>query len=145
MFTVGDVVRKLRIDRDWTVEELAKRAVVNKMTVSGIERGENYTRRTMDAIAKAFGFRDASDIDARLHAWARLVAGPTELSDGEREWLAFYEVLRRDGESLQVTVAWLRRYVSELRARLESTGAAAAAPARGTPGSTGKPGRPRAR
>lgn len=54
VFHVGDVIRKLRKERNWTVEELAEKAGVGKMTVSSIERGEaNYRRETVEKIAAA--------------------------------------------------------------------------------------------
>lgn len=53
-FHVGDVIRKLRLERGLTVGQLADAAKVNKMTVSAIERGEsNYRRDTIEQIAKA--------------------------------------------------------------------------------------------
>jgi SOS-response transcriptional repressor LexA len=53
VFQIGDVVRKLRNDREWTVEELGKRAGVNKMTVSALERGSSYRRETLERVAAA--------------------------------------------------------------------------------------------
>jgi len=69
-FHVGDVIRKLRQDRNWTVEDLARKAGVNKMTVSGIERGEsNYRRQTLELIAAAL----KSTVD-ELHSQLNLMA-----------------------------------------------------------------------
>jgi transcriptional regulator with XRE-family HTH domain len=54
VFHVGDVVRKLRKDRNQSVEDLAKKAGIAKMTLSALERGaSNYRRDTLDAIAAA--------------------------------------------------------------------------------------------
>jgi transcriptional regulator with XRE-family HTH domain len=55
VFHVGDVIRKLRRDRKWKVEQLARAAGVAKMTVSAIERGANYRRDTIDQLAAALG------------------------------------------------------------------------------------------
>jgi transcriptional regulator with XRE-family HTH domain len=55
VFHVGDVIRKLRRERKWKVEQLARAAGVAKMTVSAIERGANYRRDTIDQLAAALG------------------------------------------------------------------------------------------
>lgn len=56
VFHLGDVVKKLRVQRDWTLEELAEQSAVNKGTLSGIERGEGNPRRdTLERIASALG------------------------------------------------------------------------------------------
>jgi phage repressor protein C with HTH and peptisase S24 domain len=54
VFHLGDVVRKLRLKAGWTVIELSKRAGVDKMTVSEIERGiGNQQRETLEKVAAA--------------------------------------------------------------------------------------------
>ena len=54
VFHVGDVVKKLRTQRDWTLEQLAEQAKVNKGTLSALERGEgNFRRDTLERIARA--------------------------------------------------------------------------------------------
>jgi transcriptional regulator with XRE-family HTH domain len=70
VFHVGDVIRKLRRERKWKVETLAKEAGVAKMTVSSIERGaSNYRRDTLDRIAKALGTTaDDMALSASRHA-----------------------------------------------------------------------------
>lgn len=56
VFHVGDVVRKLRLERGWTIEELGERAGVNKATVSAIERGESNAREeTLAKLAASLG------------------------------------------------------------------------------------------
>lgn len=53
-FHLGDVIRKLRNGKAMTVEELAEKAGVNKMTISAIERGaSNYKRDTIEKIGTA--------------------------------------------------------------------------------------------
>lgn len=60
VFHVGDVIRKLRFERGWTIEELGERAGVNKATVSSIERGESNAREdTLARLAAAFGMTTA--------------------------------------------------------------------------------------
>jgi DNA-binding XRE family transcriptional regulator len=39
VFHVGDVIRKLRTERGWTLDDLAARTNTNKNTLSAIERG----------------------------------------------------------------------------------------------------------
>lgn len=62
VFHIGDVIRKLRLSREWGVEDLAEHAGVNKMTVSAIERGGDFKRQSIDKIAEAFGFPSAADL-----------------------------------------------------------------------------------
>jgi transcriptional regulator with XRE-family HTH domain len=109
MFGVGDVVRKLRLARNWTIADLATRAAVNKMTVSAIERGSNYTRDSLDAIARAFGLDNATSLDARLHDWAAKLAASLPVNEAIREWLEIYDALAQDPESLAELVRFLRR------------------------------------
>jgi transcriptional regulator with XRE-family HTH domain len=100
------VVRKLRRDKGWTVEELATRAGVGKMTVSSIERGQsNYRRQTLELIAVALG----TDVDA-LHA--RLAAAITyeakalanaahsdDITPAEREHLRVWRSLSEESRA----------------------------------------------
>lgn len=58
---VGDVVRKLRFSRNWTQVQLAKKASLDKGTISEFEReAKNYTRETLETIANAFGLTPAT-------------------------------------------------------------------------------------
>lgn len=52
---VGDVVRRLREDRDWKQAVLAEKAGVHLATVVRVESGEDTKSRTIDKIARAFG------------------------------------------------------------------------------------------
>jgi phage repressor protein C with HTH and peptisase S24 domain len=53
VFHVGDAVRKLRKEAGLTLEELAERADLSKMTLSGVETGKgNYRRETIEKIAR---------------------------------------------------------------------------------------------
>jgi transcriptional regulator with XRE-family HTH domain len=57
VFHVGDVIRKLRNQAGWSIEDLAQKAGVNKGTISTIERGDalNFRQETIAKIAKALG------------------------------------------------------------------------------------------
>jgi hypothetical protein len=79
------------------------------MTVSAIERGSNYTRDSLDAIARAFGLDNATSLDARLHDWAAKLAASLPVNEAIREWLEIYDALAQDPESLAELVRFLRR------------------------------------
>jgi transcriptional regulator with XRE-family HTH domain len=52
--TVAAAVRRLRLHRGWSQEELAARADLHRTYVGSIERGqENVTLATLDKLAKA--------------------------------------------------------------------------------------------
>jgi transcriptional regulator with XRE-family HTH domain len=54
VFKVGDVVRRLRKDRGWTQDELAKRAGgINKETINRIEGGSDVRLNTLLKVAEA--------------------------------------------------------------------------------------------
>jgi transcriptional regulator with XRE-family HTH domain len=56
VFRVGDVVRKLRKDRGWTLDELAKQSKVSRTVLFQLEKGETDPRAsTLRKIADAFG------------------------------------------------------------------------------------------
>lgn len=56
MFHRGDVIKKLRRRRGWTIQQLAKVSGVNKATISGLERGEgNPQEDTIRKLAVALG------------------------------------------------------------------------------------------
>jgi transcriptional regulator with XRE-family HTH domain len=107
----------LRLARNWTIDDLAQRAAVNKMTVSAIERGHNYTRDSLDAIARAFDLDNASSLDARLHDWAAKLAANLPVNDAVREWMEIYEVLSVDAERFAELVRYLRGLARDRRAQ----------------------------
>lgn len=56
MFHVGDVVRKLRLQKGWSQEDLGKAASISKTTVNDLEQNKrSFRHETIDAIAKALG------------------------------------------------------------------------------------------
>jgi transcriptional regulator with XRE-family HTH domain len=65
MFGVGDVIRKLREERKWTLDDLAEKAGVGKMTLSHLEN-ENRDPRgsTINKVAAALGFQNAGGLYA---------------------------------------------------------------------------------
>lgn len=54
----GAVVRSKRLELDWTQDELAERAALDRSFVSGIERGtRTVSIVTLEKLAHAFGMR----------------------------------------------------------------------------------------
>lgn len=95
MFHVGDVIEKLRKDRGWTQDDLARKADVSVMTVSEIESGKGNPRlTTLSQIAKAF---EVSVEELFALAAPRTA---TAVNQGERDQLW----------------AWWQRIPAELRA-----------------------------
>lgn len=54
IWTVGDVIRKLRDGREWKQEALAEKAHVSLATVVRVEKGEETKTKTIAQIATAF-------------------------------------------------------------------------------------------
>ena len=101
VFGLGDVVRKLRKQRNLTLKDLSRRAKVNIGTLSGIERNEgNPTNETLQKIADTLGV-DVADLWAPMVARAQEVASvdPHELVTDDE--LAFLEDFRRLPRSVQ--------------------------------------------
>jgi transcriptional regulator with XRE-family HTH domain len=56
VFHLGDVVRKLRKNKKWTLDDLVEKSGVSKSIISDLEQGKgNQTRKTLNRIAKALG------------------------------------------------------------------------------------------
>ena len=56
---VGDVVRKLREDRGWSMTELARRAGIGRQAVGKVETNNGGQRRgNLERVAKALGFSE---------------------------------------------------------------------------------------
>jgi transcriptional regulator with XRE-family HTH domain len=84
--TVGDVIRKLRKDRRWSIRQLEHESGIGRMTISKLELNKtNFQHETLDAIAHAFGMTGA-DLEA-------MVSLPTlqrrSVEDLPAEWVAF--------------------------------------------------------
>ena len=109
MFHTGDVVRKMRLARGLTIPDLADLAGVNKMTVSGIERGDNHTRDSLAAVARALGLADETALEARLTAWAELRTGPTAIREEWQELFMLWEILDVDPDGQRLLLELIRR------------------------------------
>jgi transcriptional regulator with XRE-family HTH domain len=85
VFTVGDVVRKLRQERKWSIRQLAKETKISRMTISAFERDKsNYQKETLEGIAKVFGLTGA-DLEALVNVRQPRTVDP----DLPAEWVAF--------------------------------------------------------
>jgi len=88
VFTVGDVLRKLRKDKRWSIRKLAAESGVGRMTISDIERNQsNYQKETLEALATVFG-KTGAELEAMV------MAPPPRLRrvgdyDLAPEWVAF--------------------------------------------------------
>ncbi len=93
VFTVGDVVRKLRKAKRWSIRKLATESGIGRMTISDIERNQsNYQKETLEAIAKAFQ-KTAADLEAMV------AIPPQQRRSGDLElapeWIAFTKRVMR--------------------------------------------------
>lgn len=94
MFHVGDVVRKLRQQRGWTLHVLAKKAGVNKMTLSAIENGGNYQRDTLQRIVTPLGI-SLGRLETTLQEWAETKARPSGvIGEADRQLLGMWHQLQ---------------------------------------------------
>lgn len=58
--TIGEKIRKLRREREWTQEELGERVQIDKRNVSKYETGHlNPSRKTVEKFAEALGISAA--------------------------------------------------------------------------------------
>ncbi len=88
-FTVGDVIRKLRKDRRWSIRKLATESTIGRMTISQIERNEsNYQKDTLDKLASAFKMKSGAELEALASLPPTLTRRATD-SDLAPEWIAF--------------------------------------------------------
>jgi transcriptional regulator with XRE-family HTH domain len=88
LFVVGDVIRKLRKERRWSIRKLATESGIGRMTISDIERDQsNYQKETLESIAVVFG-KTGADLEAMITTAKPLQrrASDTELA---AEWVAF--------------------------------------------------------
>lgn len=67
---IGDVVAKLRLDRDWTASELAERAGVSKNTITDIEKGRTRGSSRLSNVATA--------LDTTVEEMRALIPEPTD-------------------------------------------------------------------
>jgi transcriptional regulator with XRE-family HTH domain len=118
VFHVGDLVRKLRTaeGRDWTVEELAEKAGLNKATVSKLERGELDPRKsTIDKIAAALGVSASYLVSGALTSPDH----PLSTTDGtEKAGADVVAQLHKTKKQLQRMEVFLSGALEELRQTL---------------------------
>lgn len=83
VFELGDVIRKLRAEKGWSLDDLAEKSGVNRMSISQIERGTVDPRvSTIERIATALGFQNVE----QLHAEVRRGTDPSShTSTGQRD------------------------------------------------------------
>lgn len=87
VWTLGDVVRKLRADRGWTQQELGDRADLHQTAINRLERNsEKSERATIERAAHALG---VSVTD--LYAYADELSLAASLSDMERRAVMRYQ------------------------------------------------------
>ena len=97
LWTIGDVVRKLRGRKGWTQVHLAEAAGVNKATVTLFEANpERADRRTILRVVKALGITEAD-----LYAYAE----PVSLSAEQREYLKLLEDLESPRRGIVLALA----------------------------------------
>lgn len=83
VFHIGDVVRKLRKERDISLIEFAALTGLDKGTISELERGKsNPKAETLEAAAKGLGLSDTGALYARLRDLTRQTrSAASELSE----------------------------------------------------------------
>jgi transcriptional regulator with XRE-family HTH domain len=114
-FTVGDVIRKLRKDKRWSIRKLAVESGIGRMTISAIERNEsNYQKETLEALAKAF-HKTAPELEALVTPGPKLVrrASDVELPP---EWIAFTRRMMRLTRQAQGVILMMLAILEDLGA-----------------------------
>jgi transcriptional regulator with XRE-family HTH domain len=87
VWTLGDVVRKLREQRDWTQGELGERADIHQTVIGRLENNSDKSERaTVERVARALNV-SVSD----LHLFVEEATLSAELSDGERRAVMDYQ------------------------------------------------------
>lgn len=124
VFTVGDVVRKLRKAKRWSIRQLEAETKtggqkgVGRMTISAIERNphHNYEKETLDALGKAFG-KTGAELEAMVSPAPKTPpqrrVGDADLAP---EWLAFTRRVQRLTRQAQSVFLTLLLTFEDLRA-----------------------------
>lgn len=118
VFHEGDVLRKWREAREWTVVALAAKAGVDKNTVSRVERGEPTRTDTLRDIVAALGHT--------LEELHRALNHPGELQPGEMEFLTRW---RRLSEEARSRISGVVRLAEDYEGRVRQTSERETAPA----------------
>jgi transcriptional regulator with XRE-family HTH domain len=120
VFTVGDVVRKLRKEKRWSIRKLATESGVGRMTISDIERNQsNYQKETLEDIAKAFG-KTGAELEAMVVA-PRPPHRRASDADLPAEWVAFTKRVTRLTRQAQMAVLLIVMAFEEAGAVRSST------------------------
>ena len=90
---MGELMKRLRIERNLTLEEVGNRVGVGKSTVRKWESGEiaNMKRDKIALVAKALGVTPAA-----LMGWEDPEPPPIELSEDERTLIVKYRLLDKE-------------------------------------------------
>lgn len=87
VWTLGDVVRKLRADLGWTQAELGARADLHQTAINRLERNSDKSERsTIERAARALNVSVAD-----LYAYAEELSLSAALSEGERRAVMQYQ------------------------------------------------------
>lgn len=121
LFTIGDVVRKLRDRRGWTQVQLAERAAVNKETIKNLEADpDSAQRRTIIRVCKALEITEAD-----LYAYAE----PVAMSARDREHWALWKRVEVEPDKAAILLGLAADYDEQRKAReSQPRSEAAAAP-----------------
>lgn len=87
VWTLGDVIRKLRDERGWTQSDLAERAGLDKSAIVRLEKqSDRSERNTIERAARALNVSAAD-----LYALAEEISLSAELSDAERRAVMLFQ------------------------------------------------------
>lgn len=111
MTTLGQRLRKLRRDRDWTQKEVEQRTGIHQGTITNLERDKvpNPTSNTLESLASLYSVT----VDYLLHG------GPTPVTEGEIDinHPPFQALLEAAGEWSEARELELRRLWPAFTAR----------------------------
>lgn len=63
--SLGDEIRKARLERGWSQQQLAEAAGLSRPTVARVEGGEDVSTATLEKVAATLGMRVILDIGER--------------------------------------------------------------------------------
>lgn len=114
MFGLGDVLRKLRDQRKWSLDDLAGKSGVNRQSISEIERGVVDPRRsTLDRLAVALGYADIASLESANQP------GPIRGRDQGRHTLrGSTDASKEDGPDVEARILELEAEVRRLEEEL---------------------------
>lgn len=98
---IGAIIKKMRTDKQWSLNELSIKSGVAKTTLWGIERGSKTSLENLDKIATAFGISRNSFLD--------LLDSYLIKADNKGE-----DVAIEDYKTLNLDVATVKKLISDL-------------------------------